>query len=249
MNFSKRTRKEVRGAIIGMVMGDASLYQGTYRDGSRKGNYLLNMSHSYRQRQYLEHKRDIINDLFDYRLIVRDTIAKAQGKTYPASRLLTRVHPRLSFIAKRIYIDRKKRITQWALDNITDEGLALWWLDDGCLHLNKPPQKGGDMIWGTYGFPKEDVELMRSWLTDKYGINLHILKHKRSGGYYLKRGLSEALKFSEIVRPYTPDSMRYKIAERSMFVQGPYSLSNNLQNSARPPLRGDDMVHACGNAG
>lgn len=222
----KRTRRELRGAIIGMVMGDASLYQNRFRDGSAKGNYKFSFSHSRRQIDYAVYKQMIIQELFDYQLEIRETLIKLKNtdKIYPAVRLMTRVHPRLKMIAKNIYINGKKRITDWTLNNITTEGLALWWQDDGCVHRNKPPKTGGSIVWGTYGFPKEDVEKFQLFLFTKYGIELRIRKHKKSGGYYLSRGLSVGLKFSEIINPFVVPSMEYKLVKATDFKQGPYKI-------------------------
>ena len=222
----KRTRKELRGAIVGMVLGDASLYQNPFRDGSKRGNYKFSFSHSRRQADYAVHKQIIIQDLFDYQLETKDTLVrlKKTGKIYPAVRLQTRVHPRLKFIAKNIYINGKKRISDWALDHITTEGLALWWQDDGCVHKNKAPKTGGFIVWGTYGFPKEDVERFREWLISRYKIDLRVRKHKKSGGYYLSRGLSIGLKLSEVIHPFIVPSMQYKLVSLTDFKQGPYKI-------------------------
>lgn len=246
MNQPKRTRKETRGAIIGMVLGDGSLYQNTFRDGSKKGNFKLSIAHSIRQHDYLKHKKEIVSDLFHYDIPINITTHSAgNGKKYPVVRLQTRVNSRLTFIAKRMYHDRKKRITPWVLENITTEGLALWWMDDGCLHINKRPRTGGFLVWGTYGFPKEDVELFQNWLKDKYNICLRMTQHKKSGGWYLRRGLSEALKLTELIRNYAVPSMAYKLADIGMFTMKPYSLSKDLKCSARPRLMaGDEIVQA-----
>jgi hypothetical protein len=135
MSQLKMTRKNVRGAIIGMVLGDGSLYQNPYRDGSKRGNYKLSIAHSIKQSDYLSHKREIINTMFDYELPIKTcthTAIKDSSKKYPVVRLQTRVHPRLTFIAKRMYdSERKKRISDWVLNNISLEGLAYWWMDDG----------------------------------------------------------------------------------------------------------------------
>jgi len=242
----KRTRKEWRGAIIGMVLGDSSLIQPKHRDGIRRGNYLLDMSHSRRQKEYLEFKRDILNEIFEYHIPVRDitvTIKKI-GKSYPASRVFTRVHSRFKMIAKNIYINGKKRITPWALDNITDEGLAIWWMDDGCMHYDPRPDHGGGFcVWGTYGFQKEEVQLFQDWLKNTYGISLRLSLNKKSGGWYLRRGMSEAVKLNDICRQYAHPSMLYKFSDTSKaFKRGPYNLSNSVRPLSNP--KGDEIVQS-----
>lgn len=193
-------------------MGDGSLYQNPFRDGSLAGNYKLDIAHCPKQLEYLKHKKEIVNQIFEYELPIteRKIINKQSGKTYRAYRFQTRIHSRLSFIAKNIHIGGRKRITDWVLDNITDEGLAYWWMDDGCTHIDKRENHGGgQVIWSLYGFPDEDVVKFRDWLSLKYGVNLNLLHHMH-GGPYLKRGLSEGRKLLNILRKYSIPCMDYK---------------------------------------
>lgn len=253
-NKPKRTRKELRGAIIGMVLGDGSLYQHRFRDGEYKGNYVLDISHCAKQLPYLEWKKDIVQDLFNYPLPIRQRMIsnKRTGKTYKAFRLQTRVSPRFKFITKNIFIDGKKRITEWALENITVEGLAIWWMDDGCLYKAKNGHGGGIMNFGVYGYPKEDVERLQHWLSEKFNINLRISKNSKSG-LFLRRGLSEGAKLFDLISPYIAPSMEYKVEYKDAFKNKKnFSLSTSLEvdrdywYSSRPLLKkeGDEIVRA-----
>ena len=193
-----------------MVLGDGYLGRNTFRDGVQRGNWKLDIAHSEKQLPYLEHKKEIANDLFCYELPIRKRVMSANGKQYPVVRMQTRTHSRLSFIGKRIYINGTKRISDWALDNITDQGFAIWYMDDGCLAIRK--RKDGytrtSIILGTYGFPKDDVEKLRNWLSEKgYDFGMH--QHK-SGGWYLERALSKLPGFIEWLAPHVAPSMEYK---------------------------------------
>ena len=239
MDQPKRTRKEIRGAVIGMVLGDGSLYRNRLRDGRPCGRYKLSISHSLRQREYLAHKTGIVQPLFDYELPIVAELHTAEkgGKTYPCFRMATRVHPRFSFVAKRIFVDGEKRITQWALDNITLEGLALWWMDDGCLHRSKR-DGGGALIWGAYDFPKEDLELFQRWLHEKFGVAFSLLQHSK-GGWYLRRGLSACIPLLEAMSPFSAPGMGYKFEYHSAFKRcGPYHLSTELLTASSPAQGG-----------
>jgi len=213
-----KTRKEIQGAIIGMVMGDASLYRNRLRNGDASGRHKISIAHSVKQRQYLEHKTGVIQPMFEYPLEVKLSTSKARkgGREYPVVRMQTRVHPRLTQIAKKIYEhdDRgqvvQKRITDWVLDNLTPEGLAYWWMDDGHLQIDKRPNHGGGWgVWGLYGFPKDDVEKLQEWVGDMYGCQLNLRQHVK-GGYFLKRGVSELRKMLDPIKEYSTQDMRYK---------------------------------------
>ncbi len=245
--MSHQKRRDWRGAIIGMVMGDGSLYQNTYRDGYRDGNYKLDIGHSEKQIGYLEYKRQIVNQIFDYTIPItkKIVILKANNKKYVVFKFATRVHSRLSFIGKNIYINKKKRITDWVLNNITDEGLAYWWMDDGCLHWDKRENHGGgQIIWALQGFPKEDVEKLRLFLIDRFNCSLNLLQHCKSG-YYLKRGISEGQKMLIKLKPYSIACMDYKFDLHNHI--RPYYNLDFICYSADHPNRDDDIVHPFSN--
>jgi hypothetical protein len=245
MGHPKMTRKEVCGAIIGMTMGDGWMIQNPYRDGGYHGNYKLGISHCPAQIPYLEWKRDIVNHLFEYPIPInfKAIVSKDRQKIYPSYRFVTRVHSRISFIAKHIYVDREKRITDWVLENITNIGLAIWWMDDGCLWLdNRPDHGGGALIFSLYGFPKEDVEKFSAWLFEKYGVAFNLNFHKKSGGWVLRRGISEGWKFLEAITPYAHECMKRKFEWAPSITRkgGTYNLSNS--SLAVPTTSSEAMI-------
>lgn len=236
--MSHQKRKDWRGAIIGMVMGDGSLYK-----NHENINYKLDISHCERQLGYLAWKKEIANKIFDYQIPITEKIItnKSNGKKYLSFHFATRIHSRLSFIARNIYINKQKRITDWVLENITDEGLAYWWMDDGCLHWEKRKDRsGGQAIWSLYGFPKEDVEKFRIFLINRFGCELNLLQHCK-GGYYLKRGISEAVKFLIPLKQYSVACMDYKFDLRNHV--RPYYNLKSICYSADHPDKDDDIVH------
>lgn len=231
-------RDEWRGAVIGMVLGDASLYRNRLRDGSPSGHYKFDVAHCERQRPYLEHKREILQSIFDYEIpIVQHRVhLKRTGKTYNAWKFATRVHPRLSFIGERMY-QPLKRITPWALDNLTDRGMAYWWMDDGCLHKRVAKQRDGVgtypvsiAILGVYGFPLQDVKLLRDYIADVYGTTFNLNQH-RNGGMSLRLGGKKAAPFLNRLSPYAAPCMAYKFP-------------NAVLTAPSLPIGSDDIVRS-----
>lgn len=224
----ERTRREIRGAIIGMVLGDGSLYRNQLRNGQPTGHYKLSISHSRKQEQYLRHKAAIVQPIFGYALPITAgwVTAKHGGQRYPVVRMQTRTHPRLTFIADRMLVEGRKRITAWALDNLTDEGVACWWMDDGCLWMDRRPNHGGGrLILATHGFPKEDVDLAAAWFAKKYGVDFKVYQHKKSGGWFLQRGLSSGMDMLAKLSSHCAPGMEYKFVHPEM-KRGPYSLAS-----------------------
>ncbi len=216
------TRKEWRGAIIGMVMGDGSLSKNT--SGSR---YIMSFSHSHKQLEYLKHKLKIVNQIFDYDIPIRRQIVKLKGKSYLAFKVATRVHSRFTFIGKNIYIP-KKTITDFVLENITDEGMAYWYMDDGSLTI--PKNRGSKVTLGTYGFSLEGVEKLQKFILAKYGVDFNINYHKPSDGHFLVKGYISSLPMLDKLKGYAIPSMMYKFDR------------DRIQFPA--PRTGDDIVHA-----
>jgi hypothetical protein len=244
MSQPKMVRKDWRGAIIGIVLGDGSLYQNPYKDGSKRGNYKMDIGHSVKQKEYLLHKKNIVNDIFNYNIpVTYKTVQNSKtNKSYPIVKFQTRTNSRLSFIAKNIYINGTKRITDWALDNITEEGLAYWWMDDGCLSFDpRPNHGGGSVIWGTYGFPEEDVTKFQGWLFSKYSIRLNKLVH-RDGSFYLRKGLSDGSVLLNKLKTFSIPSMNYKFDYSKAFKRPVYK-TKSFNYSAVHPIKDDDIVH------
>lgn len=208
---SKLTRRERRSAIIGMVLGDASLSRNRFSDGSYAGNALLRMAHSIKQRKYLEWKRDIVQPMFGYPLELHDKYAFAKGKRYPVSWLVTRVNPQLTRLYRLMYdpTTGRKRVTTKALDMLDDRAVAIWYMDDGCL--SKTVGRGATVILATNSFTLDENELIRDWLFSRYGVSFNINVHSHSGTYNLRRGISDACKLLDAIAPYVIESMRYKV--------------------------------------
>lgn len=205
-DLSKLTRKERRSALIGMVLGDASLYRQT----KDQETTVLKITHSIKQREYLEWKRDIIQPMFGYPLqIVESYNSAGNGKRYPVARLLTRSNPQLKRLRKILYdAEGTKRLTPQILNALDDRGVACWYLDDWCL--SKTVGRGATVIAATNCFTYEEHLLMREWFADVYGVCFNIYQHK-SGTYHLRRGISDAYKLLDRIAPYVVPSLSYKV--------------------------------------
>lgn len=230
MPKSNLTRQELKSAIIGMVLGDGNLTQSRFKDGIYRGNAIFRCSHSLKQWEYLEWKKNLIQRLFNYPLDIKKVIVSAGGKRYPVCSLVTRVHPRLTQIFRMMYKDKKKIVTNDILNRLTPLALAIWYMDDGFLGINRKKQ------WKVVGlstnsFSYEENCLIRDWFNEKYSILFNVTrtrskqKNDRRITYFLRKGLSEGYKFLDIIRPYVEEieCMIYKIDFNS-YPKGFYNL-------------------------
>lgn len=108
-------------------------------------------------------------------------------------------HPILNQFYDLIYKKGKKRITEEFLNQLDDLGLAVWFMDDGTR--DNPGSK-----FCTYGFPKEDVELFRDWLMEKYSISSSVQPSSNA----LRINAKSIKTFSNIITPHLVDGMKYK---------------------------------------
>jgi hypothetical protein len=94
-------------------------------------------------------------------------------------------------------------ILESLLDELTWEGIAYWYMDDGGLQ----GKYGSTVQLHTEGFKKEESQLLAAWLT-----NLGTpAKLGKSGKYWVVTLSKEAaIKFIENVRPYVIPSLLYK---------------------------------------
>jgi len=209
---SKLTRQERRSAIVGMLLGDASLYRNRFADGSYRGLPLLKVTHSIKQVAYLEWKREIVQPMFGYPLVIVNRENSAQnGKRYPVAVLQTRTNPQFTRLYRMMYPEplRKKRVTRTILDMLDDRGMACWYLDDGCL--SQTVGRGATVILATNSYTLEENELIRDWIAEQYGVTFNINVHQKTGTHNLRRGVSDACKMLDAIAPYVIPSMRYKV--------------------------------------
>jgi hypothetical protein len=121
------------------------------------------------------------------------------------SRWTTLTTEALCPIASLCLRNGKKVVTQAWLDQLTWEGIAWWYQDEGGL-------SGNTVVFNTHGFTIDEVELLKHWLeshglvarkylvTTKAGRQLPILRLPPSSSYDLILHLL----------PYIHSSMQYK---------------------------------------
>jgi len=204
-----RTRKDVRGALIGMVLGDGHMRRHVLRDGKTEtGNNYLEIAHGAKQRDYLQWKMEIVQSLFSYPLELKFRMIhnKKTGKDYPSYRFVTRTHPRFNAAAV-------KDISIYALENITLEGLAIWWCDNGCYREytrkdRNTPERVAD--WALHRYPLASVERLAAAIEAEFGVRFNVNTHSTQGGPYLRLGGKKSWPFLNEIRPYAPECMWHK---------------------------------------
>jgi len=194
--------------LTGMILGDASL---VVSHGGRHA--MLKLQHSPSQRSYLLHKVAILREITHVN--VREVPDNGWG--YGTIIAETRTHPIYTKLRKRWYPNGRKTISLQALMPLDAQGLAYWYMDDGSLTIHyrvltsgRKSPKSREIHFHTQAFSREEHEIMREFLTERFGISTRISRHK--GKYWvLGMGAKEGQKLFDIIRPYVLPMFDYKM--------------------------------------
>lgn len=202
---SKKT-KESRNLLIGMLLGD----------GTISNNNVFKMTHCEAQKDYLEWKIKQLNDC-----ALRNNGIKSYIKTtgyasgVPVFYTQLNIIPFIKVLRRVVYKNGKKTFTRKLLNRLDARGVAIWFMDDGCINIRK--NKGrpcGFYIRISTCEPKEEVQLIIDYFKEQWGINFYMFHEgKKEDSYSLCCGTKEGLKFIDIVKPYVSQvpSMIHKI--------------------------------------
>ncbi|HEX2375792.1 MAG TPA: uracil-DNA glycosylase family protein [Actinomycetota bacterium] len=163
----------------------------------------LSFSHSARQEAYAQFKAGLLAELAP-RLSRLDVAAVAGGPTeYPVVHVRTLAHRSLRLLRTSFY-KAKKRVPSWMAERLNPLMVAIWFMDDG--HLRVRPGRRPLAEIATYGFSEEDHRVLVAGLT-RLGLRAGI----RGTRQKLVFGVPATVSLSELIAPYVPPSMRYKL--------------------------------------
>jgi LAGLIDADG DNA endonuclease family len=194
-----------------MLLGDGCLSL------SGGKNAFLRIQHTQTQKDYLYYKVNLLKGLCNF------TIYKINpsGKKNPNTQYAFKSHRNPLYTKTRqiIYPGGKKTVNLDWLSWLNEHGLALWYMDDGCLIKSYRINKSGNRIiyrreifLNTCSFTLEEHKLLKQFIKERFGVEFQIkLTSKKSGYYRLRAGAVEANKFIEIIKPWIVPCMKYKI--------------------------------------
>jgi uracil-DNA glycosylase family 4 len=180
--------------VCGTLLGDGHL---------TAAQSTLSFSHSTRQEEYAQFKAGLLAELAP-RLNRLDVAAVAGGPTaYPVVHVRTLAHRSLRLLRTAFY-HPKKRVPSWVAERLSPLMVAIWFMDDG--HLRVRPGKRPLAEIATYRFSEEDHRVLATGLA-RLGLATRI----RGTNQKLVFGVPETVSLSEVIAPYVPPSMRYKL--------------------------------------
>ncbi len=188
--------QEEHDLIIGSLLGDASIRQ-------REKNSCFRFSHSIKQKGYCEFKRDILKDfsISEFKEVKR----KIRDNFIHAVDFSTKTHPIFNYYRKLFYKNDRKIVSEEILNQLNARSLAFWICDDGSYDNTQ-----GYIILCTNAYNLEEHQLMKKFFNDRFRLDPTIgFRDKKY--YYLRFKQEDSKKLIEIIKPFIPKCMLYKI--------------------------------------
>lgn len=189
--------EELEQVIIGGLLGDSYASKKPFNSES-----YIHMGHSVKQKCYLEYKKtyfDKCNLSSDKGITVYRHISERYKKGYcDTYNFDSKVHPFFTTFRNEFYPDGKK-VVPLLIDKLSALGLAIWYMDDGQVCTRS-------YQINSTGFTKEDCTFLIVKMKEKFDLDFTLQKDNI---LYLRT--SSIKKFEEIICPFVPDCMKYKI--------------------------------------
>ena len=159
--YPKLTSKE-KGIIIGTLLGDGHFI-------CPRKTHSLGISHGGKQKEYILWKAKELKKI-GVRIYPRNRYDKRTKKYYEEYQFRSKSHPFLKYLYEQFYKSGLKQPNQKILNMLTDEGVAIWYCDDGSLYVNK--RTGYHIYLGINAFNNKKEII--NWFRDKYELNFKI---------------------------------------------------------------------------
>ena len=177
--------------LVGSLLGD-----GTLRRQGNRLNALLEVNHSYKQKEYVDWKWQH----FQEHILTAPKTRKGKGVRI-AYRFTTRSLPMFTKYHSWFYVNGKKRVPNDI--KLSPLSLAVWFMDDGtrirsAFYLN------------TQQFTLSEQKLLQELLYKTFGLKSALNRDKN---YFRIRVSTESTKsMKKLIEPHIIPSLKYKLA-------------------------------------
>ena len=224
----KKLSKEQKSLLIGLLLGD----------GTISSNYVFKLSHSEAQREYLEWKVDLLNKFGFKNNGVKEYISTCgynKGGKVLYSQMS--INPTIKALRRTVYTP-KKRITRRLLNWLTPLGLAIWYMDDGCINVNTSKQRSSiqHTIKIATCVDLDTAQVIIDYFKEVWNVQFRPFK-EGAGTYSVASSTeSDCAAFIQIIRPYVEQvpSLLYKI--RDNFTKEEFIAQQRAASEARDTL-------------
>lgn len=205
--ITKKLSKEQKSLLIGLLLGD----------GTISSNYVFKLSHSEAQREFLEWKIDLLNKFGFKNNGVKEYISicgynKGNKVLYSQMSL----NPTIKALRRTVYTP-KKHITRRLLNWLTPIGLAIWYMDDGCINVNTSKQRSSiqHTIKIATCVDLDTAQVVIDYFKEVWDVQFRPFKEGKGTYSIASSTESDCAAFIQIIRPYIEQvpSLLYKIRD------------------------------------
>lgn len=193
--------QEQQQVILGGLLGDS------YYNKKRK---IIRFSHSIKQEEYLNWKYSFFNDNDISKIYSRYYQAGYENRYFEVKNIDNKLNDLYVYLNKHLYSNNgRKKISLKYLRQLDSLGLAIWWMDDGCLSIHKGNRYGKLC---TECFNYEEHILLKKYFKDVWDIDVSI-KIEKNKYYFLRFNINALKKLISIIYKHVTmvPSMVYKI--------------------------------------
>lgn len=247
MNQSrKRTPKEIRGSLLGTLLGDSYITQGNQFGCEQVTKELVEI-----KRELLAHYNPDVSQISERQRT--GTVIEGRNVIAKPTYTIRMRHPRFARFNKLLYRRGSKQVYFNLLKFLSLEGIALWIMDDGYMDYKESSCTRNLRIC-TDSFDEESIKAIIRYFQEIHSIEAKIYYHTSKKGADKKPRVSfnaaNSQKLISLIYPYFIDSMLYKIdmhyldsTLKSKRCSPEYRVAANYISQRRALLKeGEDIV-------
>jgi hypothetical protein len=189
--------------LVALSLGD-----GFVEDKNKfTGESCLRIRHSNHQLDYINYKFNLNPNFWRYP--PREYKNSFNNKVFYGHQIRSKFCKDLGKIRDLLYPNGKKTYTREILNFLDEAGLAIWFMDNGCIDnpLNKKPMG----ILNTYGNSSNGEEelIIKNYFKEKWNIDCSL--NKNHNRYRLRFNNENFIKLVNLIKPFVIQSLQYKI--------------------------------------
>ena len=199
--------KNIYKIINFVAMSDGGVYS------YGKDNYAFAMNMLAKHMDFLEWVKTQLEHFTSVTISQRKL--ETDWKRQPQVRIQTKAHPYFKKIREHLYIDNYKGLWSHYLKFLDEEALAILYMCDGCLGVEKPNSKKG-LVNESYNvtlnlkrLSEGDTLMLKKAIKNKFDIEFNICRSNKY--YFLRLRAKDISKFMTLITPYVFPSFKYKL--------------------------------------
>lgn len=204
-----------KSILISLVIGDGCITEQRKTIKGKTHTYAnFEVTHSYKQKEYIEWKANLCKSITGNKCNIKSKIVKERlicGKLTPELQAyrFTCCNKYFRILRKWLYPQGKKILSKKYISYLDAQGLAIWYMDDGSTYINKNGKTCFSCEISTH-VPEIDALELIDLFKEKWGIKFALHK-KAENQYNIRCYTKEAYKFIQLIKPFVPQCMDYKV--------------------------------------